>query len=108
MGSINQRGKPQYEDQGFNIDPRSRSFFRDVAITNGGSNAPIYGPNKSKNESNGRKMGKNGEKQNEQSGLLLLNKNNEIKMNESPWKINTKYGWIGIQKLKRKSRTTKK
>ena len=32
-------------------------------------------------------MGKNGEKQNEQSGLLLLNKNNEIKMNESPWKI---------------------
>ena len=32
-------------------------------------------------------MGKNGEKQNKQSGLLLINKNNEIKKNESPWKI---------------------
>ena len=58
-----------------------------MAITNGSSNAPIYGPNRSKNESNGRKMGKNGEKQNKQSGLLLINKNNEIKKNESPWKI---------------------
>ena len=25
--NINQRGKPQYEDQGFNIDPHSRSFL---------------------------------------------------------------------------------
>ena len=33
-----------------------------------------YGPNRSKNESNRCKMGKNGEQQNDQLGILLLNK----------------------------------
>ena len=32
-------------------------------------------------------MGKNGEEQNKQSGILLLNKHNKIKSKERPWKI---------------------